>query len=269
MYQMKVSKNNPGLIVANLDNSASTADSFPGTTDAIYVWIVRFMAIILMELLARCTTVQGGQAIIKPRYYTSFVIYGSKPDFWGSSIQDIETTIMRYKDSGNSFGLNGGSGGTDTKAAFEKTYEFLKEAVTEERFKDSFPPLVFHMTDGESATDSTAVAEKIKQLSTSDGNVLIVNAYIGTQTNLNYKGPEDFTGYTTEQEAGPEEDNIRLFRMSSEMPETIFHNLVDEGIFPNLRPGARLFFDVRTKDMLKHVIQVVGSIGSRADRTER
>lgn len=269
MYAMKVSKKNPGLIVANLDNSTSTADSFPGTTDAIYVWIIRFMAIILMELLARCTTVQGGQAVIKPRYYTSFVIYGSNPAFWGDSILDIETTVMRYNESGKSFGLNAGSGGTDTEAAFEQTYALLRKAVTEERFKDSFPPMVFHLTDGESATDASAVAEKIKQLSTSDGNVLIVNAYIGTQTSLNYNGPEDFTGYTTEQEAGPKEDNIRLFRMSSEMPETIFRNLVDEGIFPNLRPGARLFFDVRTKDMLKHVLQVVGSIGSRADRTER
>jgi len=120
-----------------------------------------------------------------------------------------------------------------------------------------------------SHTDASAVAEQIKQLTTNDGNVLIVNAFIGTQTNLSYKGPEDFPGYTTEQEAGSSEDNIRLFNMSSVMPETIFRNLVDDGIFPNLRPDARLFFDVRTKEMLKHVIQVVGSIGSRADRTER
>ena len=162
MYQMKVSKKNPGLIAANLDNSGSTVDSFPGTTDAIYVWIIRFMAIILMELLARCTTVQGGQAVIKPRYYTSFVIYGSKPDFWGDGIQDIEMTVVRYNESSKSFGLNAGSGGTDTEAAFEKTYALLKEAITEERFKDSFPPMVFHLTDGESATDASAAAEKIK-----------------------------------------------------------------------------------------------------------
>jgi hypothetical protein len=53
------------------------------------------------------------------------------------------------------------------------------------------------------------------------------------------------------------------------MPEAIHQNLVSDGIFPALRQNARLFFDVRTKEMLKHVIQVVGSIGSRADRTER
>jgi len=45
--------------------------------------------------------------------------------------------------------------------------------------------------------------------------------------------------------------------------------LLNDGIFPQLREGARLFFDVKTKEMLKHVIQVVGSIGSRSNRIER
>ena len=48
-----------------------------------------------------------------------------------------------------------------------------------------------------------------------------------------------------------------------------FINLIDDGVFPQLRAGARLFFDVRTKEMLKHVIQVVGSLGSRAARQEQ
>jgi hypothetical protein len=104
-------------------------------------------------------------------------------------------------------------------------------------------------------------------LSATDGNVLMLNAYIGTQTSLSYTGPEDFPGYIAEEEAGPSEDNLRLFRMSSPMPESIRRNLVDDGIFPAVREGARLFFDVRTREMLKHAIQAVGSMGSRADRT--
>jgi hypothetical protein len=54
--------------------------------------------------------------------------------------------------------------------------------------------------------------------------------------------------------------------MSSTAPQTIEDNLRGEGIFPQLRPGAKLFFDVRTKEMLKHVIQVIGSMGSRMAR---
>jgi hypothetical protein len=51
--------------------------------------------------------------------------------------------------------------------------------------------------------------------------------------------------------------------MSSVVPETIRQNLISDGIFPALRQDARLFFDVRTKEMLKHVLQVVSSGGSR------
>lgn len=269
MYEKKVSTSNPGLIGGIIDDSGSVLEKLAGTTDEIYLWISRYFGIILMELLSRCTSMQGQEAVIKPRYFNSFVLYGSQPQIWGEPIMDIERTVTKYQTSDNSLGLGGHLGGTDAKAAFEKMYDILKEAVQEDRFKDSFPPMVFHLTDGLSATDATPAAEKIKQLKTSDGNVLIVNAFIGTETSLEYNSPSDFPGYLAESEAGPSADNIRLFNMSSEMPETIFRNLVDDGIFPNLREGSRLFFDVRTKEMLKHVIQVVGSIGSRANRTER
>lgn len=126
--------------------------------------------------------------------------------------------------------------------------------------------MVLHLTDGESQTDASAVAEQIKQMATTDGNVLLVNAYIGTQTSLNYQGPEDFPGYVDIAEAGPRDDNMRMFSMSSVMPESIRANLAVDTIFPKMRAGSRLFFDVRTKEMLMHVIQVVGSIGSRAVR---
>ena len=104
------------------------------------------------------------------------------------------------------------------------------------------------------------------QLSTKDGEVLVVNAYIGTQTSLNYNGPEDFPGYLDVSEAGPGQDNVRLFEMSSKAPEAIEQNLKADDIFPQLRSGSHLFFDVRTKEMLKHVIQVVGSLGSTMAR---
>ena len=103
-------------------------------------------------------------------------------------------------------------------------------------------------------------------ISTNDGNVLMVNAYIGTQTSLSYTGPGDFPGYIDVTEAGPSDDNIHLFNMSSVAPDSILDNLKADSIFPKIRPGSRLFFDVRTKDMLKNCLQVVGSMGSRMAR---
>ena len=268
MYAMKISTACPGLIVLVLDDSGSTQEVFPGTTDPIFKWIERYSGVILKNLLVLSTEVQGENAKVKPRYHILIIKYGSKPEIWGDGIMDIDTVVQRYTEAKNSFGLGGHLGGTDTKAAFETAYDELKKAVHDPTFKESFPPMVFHLTDGLSNTDATTIADALKQLATSDGNALVVNSFIGTQTNLSYQGPDDFTGYLHDSEAG-DEDNVRLFKMSSVMPKCIHQNLIDDAIFPNLREDSHLFFDVRTKDMLKHTIQAIGSIGSRANRSER
>jgi len=266
-YDKRISRAAPGLVVSALDDSGSMAGPLPGTSDAKYEWVERDHGHIFKELLARSTEQRGDSVVIKPRYYVYLIRYGSMPEAWAPEELDIEAAVTKYAAAGNSLGLGGHLGGTDAEAALRLAREFLKKAVACERYRNSFPPLVFHLTDGMSQSDATQVAEDIMALTTADGNVLMVNGYIGTQTSLSYTGPEDFPGYVTEKEAGPSEDNLRLFRMSSLMPECIRQNLVDDGIFPAIREGARLFFDVRTKEMLKHTIQVVGSMGSRADRT--
>lgn len=268
-YEKKISRAEPGLLLNILDDSGSKQENLPGTSDPKYMWVERLFGNELQELLARSTDLKGQTAVIKPRYYTYQILYGSEPHIWGNGEMDIEATVKKYTQDGNSLGLGGKLYGTDTAGAFHEALIYLEHAVTQELFKKSFPPMVFHLTDGKSATDATSFAEKIMCLSTEDGNVLIANVYIGTQTNLSYKGPDDFPGYVDISEVGQNQDNIRLFNMSSEIPACIGENLVDDGIFPNLREGARLFFDVRTKEMLKHAIQVVGSLGSRADRTQK
>jgi len=266
-YGKKISRAEPGLIVQVLDDSGSMSENLPGSSDPKYQWVERLYGNILQELLARSTDLKGNTAVVKARYILLHILYGTEPQIWGNGEMDIEATVKKYTEDGNSLGLGGNLSGTNAKAAFEEALVYLKKVVTQERIKKSFPPMLFHLSDGESATDATLVAEEIMKLSTEDGNVLIANVFIGTETKLNYNGPEDFPGYLDIAELGPNEDNIRLFNMSSETPACIRENLVNDGIFPNLREGARLFFDVRTKEMLKHAIQVVGSLGSRADRT--
>lgn len=268
-YERKISRQHPGLIVLVLDDSGSMNDPLPGTSDKKWKWVDRLVGIILKELLARSTEMKGDSVAIKPRYYIHIIRYGSHPENWGDGLMDIEQVVQKFADDQGSLGLGGKLGGTDADAALRMAHEFLKDTVTDERFGDSFSPMLFHLTDGESGTDATGTAEQIMNLKTSDGNVLMVNAYIGTQTDLSYAGPEDFPGYVDVAEAGGGEDNNRMFSMSSVLPACIHQNLVEDGIFPNLREGARLFFDIRTKEMLKHTVQVVGSQGSRADRQVR
>ena len=265
-HEKQISRQAPGLIVFIIDDSGSMGDMLHGTTDCKYLWVERYCGIILKELLARCTEVRGENVVIKPRYYVYEIVYGSSPSVWGDGVMDIETVVEKYAGSGNSLGLKARCGGTDAKSALEMAVTELRGAIHSERFRDSFPPMIFHLTDGESQSDASSAAGEIQQLSTSDGSSLLVNAYIGTHTDLRYNGPDDFPGYVDIAEVGSGMDNQRLFNISSRTPASIHRNLVDDGIFPELRDNARLFFDIRTKEMLKHVIQVVGSLGSRADR---
>ncbi len=269
MYERIVSSFLPTIVFFIVDESGSVADSFPGSDVPVWEWIARFMGHIIKEMLTRSTDVQGDSIIVKPRYYIGIIFYGKSPHFWGDPLMDIQTVVDRYSQAGNSFGQGGHLGGTDTLAAFEMAYQSLEQHLRDDRFQNSFPPLVFHFTDGLSHTDASPIAEKIKSLSVQDGNALVANAFIGSQTSLNYQGPQDFPGYVMESEAGPSVNNIRLFNMSSVMPETIHQNLVNENIFPNIRNQSRLFFDIRSREMVKNCLQIAGSGGSRHDRQDR
>ena len=265
-HEKKISRAFPGLIIFVLDDSGSMGDLLQGTSDPCCAWVERYLGILFKQLLEYSTDMKGDTPVIKPRYFVYVIEYGSTPDVWNGEMLDIETAVEKYAQANNSLGLQGRLGGTDTAAAMQRAYDFLKVAIQEERFCDSFPPMVFHLTDGMSGTDAEPVVEQIRQLSTSDGAPLVVNAFIGTQTSLAYQGPDDFPGYVDEAEAGPSSDNKRLFNMSSVVPESMRQTLVEEGTFPQIRAGSHLFFDVRTREMLRQVIQVVGSIQSRVDR---
>jgi hypothetical protein len=265
-YQKMASRKSPALVYLLLDDSASMTDNLPGTSDPKFLWVARDTGLIGQELLERSTEMRDGVPAVKARYFLSLTSYGGSCQRWGQPVMSVEAFFQKATKDSDDFGLGGKFGSTDTAGAFQTALADLLQVVVDPRFTDSFPPLLFHLTDGESQTDARSIADQIKQLAVSDGNVLIVNGYIGTQTSLNYKGPEDFPGYMDAAEAGPSQDNLRLFEMSSVAPDTIQQNLVKEGIFPKFRPGARLFFDVRTKDMLKHVVQVIGSIPSQGAR---
>jgi hypothetical protein len=262
-YEKQVNRKHPTLIQMILDDSGSMSTPMPGTAKPRYEWVETYAGTILTELLARSTELTASGTIVKPRYFLDVIKYGTTAETWSSEELDIGAAATQFDRDKGSFGLGAKLEGTDAARAFQTAYDRLQIAINKPPYCDSFPPMVFHLTDGESETDATALAQKMTALTTSDGNLLVVNAYIGTQTNLTYSGPDDFPGYMTETEVGPNEDNLRLFRMSSVMPETIRENLINDATFPKIRAGVRLFFDVRTQLMLRNVLAVVGSTGSR------
>lgn len=252
-YQQPVDIVHPALVQLILDDSASM-EGLLSNGDPRYLWLEHLACSILTELLARSTSLRGGLPVVRPLYYLDVIRYGSTAETWSTSELDIGQAAALFDASNGSFGLGGKLGGTDHRQAFALAYERMRSMVQKKLFRNSFPPVVLHVTDGESQTDPGPEAQQLTSLFTSDGNVLLINAYIGTVTRLTYRGNEDFVGFVTASDVGPNEDNLRLFRMSSVIPENIRISLLADGILPQLRPSARLFF---TGELLSTAIRVV------------
>ena len=122
---------------------------------------------------------------------------------------------------------------------------------------DSFPPMVFNITDGEasdgSPTDVIAAAQLIKNLATSYGNSLVYNCYISSQhtDRISYPGsPNDL----------PDEYARTLFAASSLIPII----LIDDEYAPDwgIQPGAYGFVINSDIDLLIKLL-IIGSQHSR------
>ena len=114
-------------------------------------------------------------------------------------------------------------GNTPMCEALDRCHEMVSKWITANQ--SSFPPIVINITDGE-ATDGNPEtnAEKIRNLSTSDGNVLLFNLHISPVT-------------ATTQITFPSIDDSfndpyakMLFRMSSPLPQVISEQAKQEGL---------------------------------------
>jgi len=268
MYAKRVCAIFRALIYLIIDCSDSMDEMIEGGQDSRATYIERYLILLVQDLLKRSSTLDGKNLKVKDLYYIRLLKYGSNLEPWQDELLPIGEFAERYVQAGSTFGIEANLGGTDPEAAFAFAEQELQQLIHLENHRHSYPPLLMHLTDALAHTDSEHLAERIKQLTTTDGNTLVSNVWIGAGSAMSYQGPEDFPGYLTEDEVGPDEDLRRLFRMSSVIPDTMYENLRSDGIFPHLRQGCRLFFDVRSKSTLRHIIQSVSSIGSRSDRTK-
>lgn len=117
-------------------------------------------------------------------------------------------------------------GKTPMGNALLETYKLLYDWTKRYSKTKCFPPIVVNITDGE-ATDAENhellnAAEKIRSLSTADGNVLLMNVYIGHDPN---QGAVLFPGSSGQLPDTPYAQ--LLFEMSSPMP-AIYHDEIAE-----------------------------------------
>ena len=120
-------------------------------------------------------------------------------------------------------------GGTPMCHTFYHAYELLSVWIQEHPY--SFPPIVVHITDGESQDgDPIPYAQSLTSLATADGNVLLFNCHLSMTAVEPFMFPATPNGL-------PDELAYVLFNMSSVLPDSFYHHAILEG-FP-MQVGAR------------------------------
>lgn len=120
-------------------------------------------------------------------------------------------------------------GGTPMCHMLYRAHELLSRWIAQH--PRSFPPIVVHITDGESQDgDPVPYADAVRSLATENGNVLLFNCH------LSMTAADPFM-FPASEEGLPDELAKVLFRMSSVLPEPFYRHAIAEG-FP-LRPNAR------------------------------
>ena len=102
-------------------------------------------------------------------------------------------------------------GGTPMTQAFRQVHDVVKQWVTDH--PTSFPPIVIHLTDGESTDgDPSAAAQSIQGLSTSNGGALLFNCHLSGERGAKVLFPSSVEELPTSKFAP------LLMGISSELP---------------------------------------------------
>lgn len=151
------------------------------------------------------------------------------------------------------------SGRTPMCQALTEATTALEEFIG--RFPGAFPPLVINISDGKSTDGNPELAaSKLRNLTTSDGNVLILNAHLSSKQ----ARPIEFPSQESEL---PDPEALILFKMSSILPPKLREAAKSEGFRVNDATrgfvfNADLVSVIRFLDIGTRAIQTVGRVPS-------
>jgi len=229
MYTAEISRQNPGAFLFLIDQSGSMSDKTEYGTPLSNM-ISDSINKLLTEIVIKCSKSEG------VRDYFEVGVIAYRHDFVGNGFKgNLESNIFNpvsiisenpIRVEERTKKIPDGAGGlVEQKTNFPVWFEpvayggtpmcqaFISaaEAIATwcDNHMDSFPPIVINITDGE-PTDGNPqeIVEKIKQISTNDGQVLIFNAHISATS------PQEFV-FVSSEDVLPNENAKRLFKMSS------------------------------------------------------
>jgi len=253
-YTAEISRGNPSCFIFLIDQSGSMSDPFAGTparkksegvADAINK--------LLQNLVIKCAKEEG----VRDYFHVAVIGYGATV---GSAyvgqlagkelvpVSDIGNFPARLEERKQKVEDGAGglveqtirfpiwfdplaNNGTPMCKALSQTISLLQAWVSQH--PDSFPPVVINITDGEAGDGNPEIlAEHIKKISTSDGEILFFNLHLSSAA----AQPIEFPHSEAEL---PDKFAQMLFRMSSVLPAHISDQARSEGY--NIADGSRGF----------------------------
>lgn len=206
MYEQEITRVHRSAFVIAIDQSQSMIENviFEGMTISKAAAVAKITDALLYELTLRARRDDGirnyfdiavlGYAddevypLIDPK--RSFIpvseIYDLKSDRTKVVIERTlpDGTTRHYSEERLSWIEPRAEGNTPMFEAMLQIRDLLREWCSSPQNADSFPPVVFNITDGMSSdcngAELLAVAEQIKSLHTNDGNVLLINIHLGS-----------------------------------------------------------------------------------------
>jgi hypothetical protein len=219
-YSAEISRSNPACIVLVIDQSGSMADNIGGEKSAPRKseFLADVVNRVLHDLVIRCTKAEE----IREYFHVALIGYGAagaavEPAFSGrlsgkrlAKISEIGEYPARLENRTKKVPDGAGGlvdqsirfpvwldaraeNGTPMCAALSEVHALVSTWV--QGHPHGFPPIVLHITDGESGDgDPTSVGESIQRLGTADGNVLLFNCHLSSERAPKVEYPMDPSG---------------------------------------------------------------------------
>lgn len=260
MYDKIVNSTHPALILQALDTSNSMIESIGENQEGKAIAKIEALRDALTrihdDLILKSRARKNGQEIIKDLFH----IYGIT---FGGEIRNLYAKeLVTPKDLNNSIEMTLlPSGRTPMGEAAKNLLTKLKELLKTGNYEDSYPPIVFALSDGH-YTDENPVPyfQEIQNLSVKNGNVLVVTTFFSPEIS-NIPGR-----LFHDEDPNWSEDAKTMFQSASIVPNPVPKSLADYfdevkigGQNLKITSGDRLFFTVSELDALVAVLGIIGS----------
>jgi hypothetical protein len=243
-YTAEVSRTNPSCFLFLIDQSGSMEDPFGGEAGRTKAeGLADAINRLIQNLVIKCAKSEG----VRDYFHVGVIGYAEKvgPALGGAlagrdlvPISELANLPARVEERQKKVEDGAGGlveqtvkfpvwfdpiskGGTPMVQALGEATKILKTWLADH--PDAFPPIVINITDGESTDgDPSAAAAELRNLATSDGNVLLFNVHLSSTQARPLEFPDN-------SENLPDKFAKLLYGMSSPLPAYMIEMASQEG----------------------------------------